>query len=632
MQLSSTQARIARTDRRGSAQLDVVKGPKFRQAPRTQGSQPLVITRAGTDPSPALYSSIIKPVPVQVPKPRTGPIVGPDLVELTKRFKRLQNGSDIRGIAMEGVPTEPVTLTPGAVFFIGQGFARWLRQHRPPHTLQVAVGRDPRMSGPFLESALVAGLASEGVQVTRFGPATTPCMFCCTLPEVVALGEGVVMDAGIMLTASHMPWNANGLKFFMAGQGGLEKGDISDLLQRATQACAQQGVMLGEVCGEGAHVLQAALALSTMAPPALVTNAPWGLRNYAAHLRHLIIKGVASKDNPLFPLLGLRIVVDAGNGAGGFFATEVLAPLGADISGSVFLDGDGSFPNHIPNPEHPSAMASGAHAVLQAGADLGIVFDTDVDRSAIVDRTGREINSNRFIALMAAVVLREHPGATIVTDSVTSNGLAAFIAKLGGKHVRYRRGYKNVIGKGVQLNKEGVDAQLMMETSGHGAIKENYFLDDGAYLAVKVVIELVRRRLAGQGDVGDLLAALAEPLESREFRIRITQPDFKAVGAEVLSKFHAWVQSGAPGSSGESSSGWTLDEVNHEGWRVNVPEGGGKTGWLLLRQSLHDPLLVLNVESEVEGGVRASTLRVLDFLLHHCQDMSIDLAALKKIA
>ncbi|GFH21105.1 uncharacterized protein HaLaN_18345 [Haematococcus lacustris] len=117
-----------------------------------------------------------------------------------------------------------------------------------------------------------------------------------------------------------------------------------------------------------------------MAPPALVTNAPWGLRNYAAHLRHLIIKGVASKDNPLFPLLGLRIVVDAGNGAGGFFATEVLAPLGADISGSVFLDGDGSFPNHIPNPEHPSAMASGAHAVLQAGADLGIVFDTDVDR------------------------------------------------------------------------------------------------------------------------------------------------------------------------------------------------------------------------------------------------------------
>ncbi|GFH28647.1 hypothetical protein HaLaN_27177 [Haematococcus lacustris] len=78
-------------------------GPKFRQARRTQGSQPLVITRAGTDPSPALYSSIIKPVPVQVPKPRTGPIVGQDLVELTKRFKRLQNGSDIRGIAMEGL-------------------------------------------------------------------------------------------------------------------------------------------------------------------------------------------------------------------------------------------------------------------------------------------------------------------------------------------------------------------------------------------------------------------------------------------------------------------------------------------------------------------------------------------------
>ena len=79
---------------------------------------------------------------------------------------------------------------------------------------------------------------------------------------------------------------------------------------------------------------------------------------------------------------GFKIVVDAGNGAGGFFATEVLAPLGADITGSQFLDPDGSFPNHIPNPEHPSAMAAGARATTAAGADLGIVFDTDVDRWA----------------------------------------------------------------------------------------------------------------------------------------------------------------------------------------------------------------------------------------------------------
>ena len=156
----------------------------------------------------------------------------------------------------------------------------------------------------------------------------------------------------------------------------------------------------------------------------------------------LIKKGVNSKDSYHLPLSGLRIIVDAGNGSGGFFATSVLAPLGANVNGSRFLDPDGTFPNHIPNPEHPSAMASGAEAVIESQADLGIVFDTDVDRSAIVDRSGREINSNRFIALMSSIVLRDHPGSTIVTDSVTSNGLSLFIQKLGGKHLRFKRGYK----------------------------------------------------------------------------------------------------------------------------------------------------------------------------------------------
>jgi phosphomannomutase len=84
---------------------------------------------------------------------------------------------------------------------------------------------------------------------------------------------------------------------------------------------------------------------------------------------------------------------------------------------------------------------------------------------------GATTDSNRFIALMSAITLREHPGSTIVTDSVTSNGLTDFITKLGGKHLRFKRGYKNVISKGVELNKAGEECHLMMETSGHGAVK-----------------------------------------------------------------------------------------------------------------------------------------------------------------
>jgi phosphomannomutase len=272
-----------------------------------------------------------------------------------------------------------------------------------------------------------------------------------------------------MLTASHLPWNRNGMKFFTKS-GGLGKKDISALVDGAAAA----------------HAAAPAGAPAPSAPPgaAPVATAEF-LPVYAAQLVDLIRKGVAHPEHYDTPLRGFKIVVDAGNGSGGFFAAQVLAPLGADTSGSQFLDPDGTFPNHVPNPEEAEAVASAAAAVRASHADLGVIFDTDVDRSAIIDKAGSAINRNRLIALLAAVVLRERPGATIVTDSVTSDGLKDFIEAAGGKHYRYRRGYKNVIDKGVELAAAGVDTPLMIETSGHGAMAENHFLDDGAYLAVK---------------------------------------------------------------------------------------------------------------------------------------------------
>lgn len=562
-----------------------------------------------------------------------GPIVGTQLVELHKRFKILQNGSDIRGVAVDGVPNEPVTLTPGIAFFVGHAFARWMLDRVAKASsssssggvaapslspLGVSVGRDPRISGDLLEAALVAGLVAGGAsRVDTFGIATTPCMFYS-----IACDQAACYQGAIMLTASHMPFNSNGLKFFTM-EGGLEKGDISELMQKATQACAEAGVLIGNPLSEGAYLIKTAISVDQQR-----VGKREFLPVYSAFLRGLIKKGVASKDAYEFPLAGLRIVVDAGNGSGGFFASQVLAPLGADVSGSRFLDPDGTFPNHVPNPEHPSAMASGSEAVLESKADLGIVFDTDVDRSAIVDRTGREINSNRFIALMSAIILRDHPGSTVVTDSVTSNGLTTFITKLGGKHLRFKRGYKNVISKGVELNNSGEECHLMMETSGHGAVKSNYFLDDGSYLAVQAVIEMVRRHLAGQGDIGTLLADLKEAKEASEFRIRIGPSDtgFKAVGARALELFKGFVEAGHAGAT------WSLEPVNYEGWRVSVDEGEGRKGWVLLRQSLHDPLLVLNVESELEGGAASLAHVVFCFLQADClpEGLPLDLTALEQ--
>ena len=132
------------------------------------------------------------------------------------------------------------------------------------------------------------------------------------------------------------------------------------------------------------------------------------------------------------------------------------------------MDPDGSFPNHIPNPENAEAMASIRKAVLENKADLGIIFDTDVDRAGAVDKNGNEINRNPIIALMAAIVLQDHPGTTIVTDSITSDELKVFIEdKLGGRHHRFKRGYRNVINESIRLNEEGEESWLAIETSGH---------------------------------------------------------------------------------------------------------------------------------------------------------------------
>jgi len=215
------------------------------------------------------------------------------------------------------------------------------------------------------------------------------------------------------------------------------------------------------------------------------------------------------------PLQGLKIIVDAGNGAGGFFTSKVLSQLGADTTGSQFLDPDGNFPNHVPNPEDKDAMQSICDAVVREKADLGVIFDTDVDRSAIVDSKGNPVNRNALIAMISAVILNEHPGSTIVTDSITSEGLTKFIeVELKGKHHRFQRGYKNVINESIRLNTLSEESWLAIETSGHAALKENYFLDDGAYLVAKLLVEMAKLNAKG-GKLTDLITKLEQPMEKR---------------------------------------------------------------------------------------------------------------------
>lgn len=501
---------------------------------------------------------------------------------------------------------------------MGAGRARPPPHHpSPPSLPPPQTGRDPRLSGPDLDAAFAAGAATEGAVVARFGLATTPAMF------LACIEPGHEYDAGVMATASHLPWNRNGFKFFTAA-GGFDSADVAALLTAAASAHADAAaadpaltVAAGSPVPHGAaFLLDAALALDGRDVRAVDF-----MPAYAAHLRSLIVDGAEAGPTPL---TGLRIAVDAGNGGGGFLATDVLAPLGADVAGSQFLDPDGRFPNHVPNPEDRVAMRAAVAMTRAARAHLGIILDTDVDRSAVVSASGDPINSNRYIALLAARALAESPGATIVTDSVTSDGLAEFIRALGGTHVRFKRGYKNVINKGVELNKAGVDCPLMMETSGHGASRDNHYLDDGTYSASQVVIMLARAAAAGESlDVAaSALAGLREAADSVEIRLKVAAPDFKASSATLLQGFHDWVASGGAGE------GWELEAENFEGWRVRVAEPGGPGGWILLRGSLHDPLLVLNAESSVAHGTCAIVGRALEFFEASPRRADVDIDAL----
>lgn len=491
---------------------------------------------------------------------------------LNDYWKQFKSGTDIRGIATEGVEGESVNLTNEAVRAMSAGFVLWLAKKcgKKPSELVISVGRDSRVSGPRIVSECSDVMKNAGVRVLDCGLASTPSMFMTT----VDLG----CDGALQITASHHPFNRNGLKFFTR-DGGLEGSDIEEILLFAQNGEAPEELSGGEIV-----------------PTDYMSD-------YSARLRAMICREVNAEDYE-HPLKGFKIVVDAGNGAGGFYAEKVLAPLGADTTGSCFLEPDGMFPNHIPNPENEEAMASISRAVLDAGADMGVIFDTDVDRGGAVDSKGNEINRNRLVAMAAAIALEGNPGGTVVTDSTTSAGLKDFIQNdLGGVHHRFKRGYKNVINEAIRLNSEGVNCPLAIETSGHAAMRENYFLDDGAYLCTKLIIKMAQLKSEGK-ELEQLIATLKEPVESREIRFKIEESDFKACGNRILKNLEEYAK---------QQEGWILADDSREGVRISFSKEDGD-GWFMLRLSVHDPIMPMNVESDSAGGVDILVEKAMEFL------------------
>ena len=220
-------------------------------------------------------------------------------------LKKLRNESDIRGVASEGIEGQHINLTDEAIYELACGFFAWLGKRVGKDSLKVGVGRDSRISGPRILEAIKKAAADMGVALYDTGLASTPAMFMSTITE------GFEYDGSIMITASHLPFNRNGMKFFVK-EGGLEASDIKEVI-----AVAEEGGF-AKVGGGACESIDF-------------------MTVYAQILVDIIRKGTGKE----MPLAGTKVIVDAGNGAGGFYANNVLKVLGADTEGSQFLSPDG---------------------------------------------------------------------------------------------------------------------------------------------------------------------------------------------------------------------------------------------------------------------------------------------------
>ena len=491
------------------------------------------------------------------------------------RWLKLRSGSEIRGPQQQ--------LTGECAEKLGYAFACWLaeRRGRTPDAVVLAVGRDPRPSGARIKAALTRGITAADSDVLDCGLCPAPALFKAVQPDC---GNA---DGAVMVTAGAADPNMNGFRFITA-DGGLRSEDVDEILLRAARADVPERLVV---------------------------------RHNADGLYYEALRGAAARlleDDALKPLLGMRVVVDARASVGEGYV-RFLDSLGVETEGSLYPAEDaGSIAG---GPDDPRAVDDVTRAVLAARADLGVLFTADGSRAAIVDGSGRLINQNRLIALVAAMLLDAQPGSTFVTDSVTSSGLSAFIAEWGGIHYRFKRGYRNVIDEAVRLNAEGIDCPLAIETSGHAAFRDNAFLDDGIYLATRVICEALNRKREGQS-VFSLIDDLKEPVESVEIRLPVlAAEDPSAASTEVVETLLSYTL---------DNPRWQVAQDSREGVRITFNlDSGVNNAWFQLRMSVHDPVMVLNAESDIPGGVRR-ILGALYNLIRDCE--SLDLEKLKTAA
>jgi phosphomannomutase len=356
---------------------------------------------------------------------------------------------------------------------------------------------------------------------------------------------------GAMFTASHNPGSYNGIKFCHPGAQPVESAELVAIRDHAL----------------------AGISRDTSAPPVRPgTRTERDLLGaYAEHLLSLV---------DLSGIRRLKVVVDAGNGMGGLTTPAVLAGQNLEIVG-LYLDPDGSFPNHPPNPLEPANLVDAQAAVLEHGADLAVVFDGDADRCFVIDERGEVVLPSAITGLIAVRELARDPGGTIVINKITSHSVPQLVAAAGGRTVITRVGHTFV--KAAMAEH---DAVFGGEHSAHFYFRDFWGADTGMLAALHV--------LAAVGETREPLSRLVE-----QYSLFAASGEINSTVAEVEPILAALEEQFADRARADRVDGLTL---NGDDWWVNV------------RPSNTEPLLRLNVEApttEQVDALRDEALRII---------------------
>ena len=426
----------------------------------------------------------------------------------------------------------------------------------------VVVGHDMRPSGPDLVASFAEGVREMGCDVINIGLASTDGLY---------FASGHLNLPGAMFTASHNPAQYNGIKLCRAGAAPV--GQDSGL--RDIAAMIEAGLATANGSDSGGSPL-GNIVYQDLLP------------EYAGYLRKLV---------PIEKIRPLTIVVDAGNGMGGFTVPAVLETA-AGLPAlpltviPMYFELDGTFPNHEANPIEPANLVDLQQKVREVGADLGLAFDGDADRCFVVDQNGDPVTPSAITALIASRELARHPGSSIIHNLITSRTVPEVVAENGGTAVRTRVGHSFI-----KATMADTNAVFGGEHSGHFYFRDFWRADSGMLAALHCLAAL------GETPSGTTFSSLMQPFDryAASGEINTVVADQAQVIARIKSVY------GARKDLGQID----FDEL--DGLSVD-----GDTWWFNVRASNTEPLLRLNVEAKDPDQM--ATLR--DEVLAHMRDES----------